>query len=136
VLKAVKSYLQETPCATWLSAIPQLIARLGARDLSLRGSLIEFLLRLSSTFGDALIWPLLTASQTPRSVHQSSALTIMHQVGALPRYSKMVKQAQVVGKDLILSAITPTERWKNAIEKVRATNQIPIPPCQLLTRYL
>jgi hypothetical protein len=48
----------------------------------------------------------------------------------------MVKQAQVVGKDLILSAITPTERWKNAIEKVRATNQIPIPPCRLLTRYL
>jgi FKBP12-rapamycin complex-associated protein len=118
VLTTVKAYLKETPTRTWLPAIPQLIARLGAKDMALRYSLIDFLMQIAGTYADALIWPLLTASQTPRSVHQSAALDIMQQMAASPELTTMIKQAQMVGKELILSAISPVERWKNAIEKV------------------
>jgi len=118
VLAVVKKYLRETPTRTWLPAIPQLIARLGAKDMALRYSLVDFLMQISGSYADALIWPLLTASMTPRSVHQSAALDIMQQMAASTELTAMIKQAQMVGNELILSAISPAERWKNAIEKV------------------
>lgn len=86
--------------------------------MSLRYSLIDFLMQIAGSYADALIWPLLTASQTPRSVHQSAALDIMQQMAASAAHTKMVKQSQMVGHELIMCAISPAERWKNAIEKV------------------
>ena len=118
ILTAVKAHLKDTPTNTWLPTIPQLIARLGAKDITLRYSLIDFLMQIAGSYADALIWPLLTASQTPRSVHQSAALDIMQQMSASVLHTKMVKQSQMVGRELIMSAISPAERWKNAIEKV------------------
>lgn len=119
VLSAVRAHLKKTPSATWLPAIPQLIARLGAKDIDLRESLIEFLLQLATSYPDALIWPLLTASQTPMSIHQEGSLRIMRELCALPENTKMVQQAQIVGRGLLSSAISPCERWKNALERVR-----------------
>jgi FKBP12-rapamycin complex-associated protein len=126
ILTAVKAHLKDTPTNTWLPTIPQLIARLGAKDITLRYSLIDFLMQIAGSYADALIWPLLTASQTPRSVHQSAALDIMQQMSASALHTKMVKQSQMVGRELIMSAISPAERWKNAIEKVSSATYDPI----------
>lgn len=92
VLEFVKEEMRTTPTVAWLPTITQLIARLGAKDVQLRESLVKFLLRMAEDYADALIWPLLTASQTPRSVHQGAARSIMKRMTAIPKYSKMVEQ--------------------------------------------
>ncbi len=77
VLESLQGHLRSTEERGWLAAVPQLIARLGAKDHNIRESLLDFLKTISNVFPDALIWPLLMAAQTPRSAHQDAAKEIM-----------------------------------------------------------
>ena len=77
VLAAFQEYLKTTLHKAWLSVLPQLIARLGAKEEALRASLHSFLLGVSRSFPHAVIWPLITAAETPRSIHQTAARDIM-----------------------------------------------------------
>lgn len=138
VLMAIRRHLARTELRPWLAVIPQLIARMGAKDLALRDSLLEFLIDISHVFPDAICWPLLTASQTPRSVHQDAARSIMRKMELTPTSGEMMKevslftllsptvslipfccpQARLVCKELMRTALTWAERWKTNIEKV------------------
>lgn len=92
VLAAIRQNLSETQMRPWLSVVPQLIARLGAKDIALRESLVNFLVDISHAFPDAVCWPLLTAAQTPHSVHQTAAKNIMRQMELTSRAGEMVKE--------------------------------------------
>lgn len=92
VLSAIKRNLSDTQLRPWLSVVPQLIARLGAKDIALRESLIDFLVDVSHAFPDAVCWPLLTAAQTPHSIHQSAANVIMRQMELTSRAGAMIKE--------------------------------------------
>ena len=80
VLAAFQEYLKSTLHKAWLNVLPQLIARLGAKDEALRASLLSFLLAISRSFPHAVIWPLITAAETPRSIHQTAARDIMNKM--------------------------------------------------------
>lgn len=139
VLAAFQAQLKTTLHKAWLSVLPQLIARLGAKDETLRASLLTFLLAISRSFPHAVIWPLITAAETPRSIHQTAAREIMDKMRDNATISKMVSevsvsdipirccvtdapvlvQAQVVGTELNRTALSFAERWKGIIEKVQ-----------------
>ncbi|KAJ9099964.1 hypothetical protein QFC21_003972 [Naganishia friedmannii] len=93
VVTAFRKYLKQSPHRAWLEVLPQLIARLGAKDHRLRHSLLEHLLGVAKSFPHAVIWPLLTAAETPRSIHQTAAREIMGKMRDDNMISKMVQES-------------------------------------------
>jgi phosphatidylinositol kinase/protein kinase (PI-3 family) len=92
VLQAFHKHLRGTQHKAWLNVLPQLIARLGAKDERLRASLLEFLLAVARSFPHAVIWPLLTAAETPRSIHQTAAREIMEKMRDNVKIARMVAE--------------------------------------------
>lgn len=92
VLQALQKHLKETQHKAWLNVLPQLIARLGAKDERLRASLLEFLLAIARSYPHAVIWPLLTAAETPRSIHQTAAREIMEKMRDNAKIARMVAE--------------------------------------------
>ncbi|KAK6905037.1 hypothetical protein I203_105856 [Kwoniella mangroviensis CBS 8507] len=118
VLVEVENQLSLTPVEPWLSAIPQLIARLGTPHKDLQYTLINLLKSISSQYPHAVIWPLLTATQTSKVEHQEAARVIMSFICTMPDGIRLVDQAELVGKELIRSSASLMEKWRSIIEKV------------------
>ncbi|WVR03316.1 hypothetical protein IAU60_000307 [Kwoniella sp. DSM 27419] len=116
VLDLVKAQLALTPVEPWLSALPQLIARLGTPDADLRHTLISLLKSITSQYPHAVIWPLLTATQTRKTEHQEGAKGIMGFICSMPDGSRLVEQAELVGKELIRTSSSSLERWRALID--------------------
>jgi FKBP12-rapamycin complex-associated protein len=111
VLIEVSSQLSSTPISSWLMAIPQLIARLGTIHKDLQGVLINLLKDIASHYPHAVIWPLLTASQTKKVEHDEAARVIMDYICTMPDGSRLVSQAELVGRELIRTSISWLEKW-------------------------
>lgn len=111
VLVEVEAQLVNTPTKAWLMAIPQLIARLGTKHKELQGLLIDLLKNIASRFPHAIIWPLFTASQTNKVEHQEAAREIMNYICTMSDGTRLVNQAQLVGRELIRTSLSATERY-------------------------
>ena len=101
VLIEVEAQLVNTPNTAWLMAIPQLIARLGTNHKALQSLLIKLLKNIASRFPHAIIWPLFTASQTNKVENETAAREIMEYICSMPEGTRLVRQAQLVGGELI-----------------------------------
>lgn len=110
VLIEVEAQLVNTDDSCWLMAIPQLIARLGTPHAALQGVLIGLLKNIASRFPHAVIWPLLTASQTKRKENEDAARVIMDYICSMPDGSRLVSQAELVGRELIRTSISWMEK--------------------------
>ena len=117
VLIEVEQQFGETPISSWLAAIPQLIARLGTPDKDLQGLLLRLLKSIASQYPHAVIWPLLTATQTRKQEHEDAARVIMDFICTMPDGTKLVQQAKLVGRELIRTSISWLEKWRNNIDK-------------------
>nr|ODO02215.1 phosphatidylinositol 3-kinase [Cryptococcus depauperatus CBS 7855] len=117
VLVEVENQLNLTDIEPWLSAIPQLIARLGTPHKDLQFTLISLLKTISSHYPHAVIWPLLTATQTKKVEHQTAARVIMDFICSMPDGTRLVNQAELVGKELIRTSISWIEKWKSLIDR-------------------
>ncbi|KAK4689267.1 hypothetical protein P7C73_g843, partial [Tremellales sp. Uapishka_1] len=116
VLLEVEEQLSTTPISSWLMAIPQLIARLGTTHKGLQGVLVSLLKQIAFSYPHAVIWPLLTASQTRKVEHQDAARVIMNHICTIPEGPRLVSQAELVGRELIRASISWLEKWKSIIE--------------------
>ena len=110
VLVEVERQLAETSISSWLMAIPQLIARLGTPHQELQGLLIELLRNIARQFPHAVIWPLLTASQTRKQEHEKAARMIMNYICQMQDGTRLVLQAELVGRELIRTSISWLEK--------------------------
>jgi FKBP12-rapamycin complex-associated protein len=110
VLIEVEQQLLTTPINSWLMAIPQLIARLGTRHKDLQGVLIDLLKNIASHFPHAVIWPLLTARQTRKEEHEEGARVVMNYICSMPDGTRLVNQAELVGRELIRTSISWMEK--------------------------
>ncbi|KAK8844641.1 hypothetical protein IAR55_006488 [Kwoniella newhampshirensis] len=117
VLVEVENQLRLTAVEPWLSAIPQLIARLGTPHKALQLTLLNLLRDISSHYPHAVIWPLLTAAQTQQTDHQGAARVVMDFICTMPDGTRLVDQAELVGGELIRISISWMERWRNLIDK-------------------
>nr|XP_019014364.1 phosphatidylinositol 3-kinase [Kwoniella pini CBS 10737]OCF53145.1 phosphatidylinositol 3-kinase [Kwoniella pini CBS 10737] len=118
VLVEVENQLSLTSVAPWLSTIPQLIARLGTPNKELQHTLINLLKSISSQYPHAVIWPLLTATQTSKSEHQEAARAITNFICTMPDGIRLVDQAELVGRELIRVSASLMEKWRSIIEKI------------------
>ena len=110
VLAEVKLQLDVTPISRWLMGIPQLIARLGTRHEDLQGLLIALLKDIANQYPHAVVWPLLTASQTRKIEHEKAAGVIMNFICSMQDGTRLVGQAELVGRELIRTSISWMER--------------------------
>lgn len=110
VIAAIKTRLHDTPLHSWLNAIPQLIARLGTPHKELQGVLVDLLKRIAGQYPHAVIWPLLTASQTGRKENEDAATEIMAYISTLPDGASLVQQARLVGRELIRTSSSWLEK--------------------------
>ncbi|WVQ82636.1 hypothetical protein IAT38_004768 [Cryptococcus sp. DSM 104549] len=117
VLVEVENQLNLTEVDPWLSAIPQLIARLGTPHRDLQYTLINLLKNIASHYPHAVIWPLMTATQTRKIEHQEAARVIMNFICTMPDGTRLVEQAELVGKELIRTSISWMEKWRNLVDK-------------------
>ncbi|ORY33953.1 hypothetical protein BCR39DRAFT_463113 [Naematelia encephala] len=117
VLIEVEAQLTTTSINRWLMAIPQLIARLGTQHKDLQRVLLELLKNIASHYPHAVIWPLLTASQTRKVEHQEAARVIMDYICTMPDGTRLVNQAEMVGKELIRTSNSWMEKWRNIIDR-------------------
>ncbi|OWZ32832.1 phosphatidylinositol 3-kinase [Cryptococcus neoformans AD2-60a] len=117
VLVEVENQLHITDVEPWLSAIPQLIARLGTPQKDLQCTLIKLLKTISSHYPHAVIWPLLTATQTRKVEHQEAARVIMDYICTMADGARLVDQAELVGRELIRTSISWLEKWKGIIDR-------------------
>ncbi|KAL7423565.1 hypothetical protein Q5752_001145 [Cryptotrichosporon argae] len=124
VLHEVETQLAQTPIDAWLLAIPQLIARLGTRDRALQGVLVDLLRSIAFRFPHAVIWPLLTASQTRKVEHQNAAKLIMDHICSMPDGVRLVSQAELVGRELIRSSISWYEKWRAMIDHLLPRDEL------------
>lgn len=123
VLIEVEQQLLTTAVSSWLQAIPQLIARLGTRHKDLQGVLIRLLRDIASAYPHAVIWPLLTASQS-KAEHQEAANIIMDHITQMKDGGTLVKQAEIVGKELIRVSCSWMEKWRSMIDKCLPRTEI------------
>ena len=110
VLAEVNYQLKATSISSWLVAIPQLIARLGTRHEDLRGALVELLKNIASQYPHAVIWPLLTASHTKKAEDQNAARLVMDYICTMSDGTRLVQQAEMVGRELIRASISWMEK--------------------------
>lgn len=111
VLLEVSSQLAATSVASWLDAIPQLIARLGTKHKDLQALLIELLKNIANQYPHAVIWPLMTASQTKAAEGEAGARVIMDFICTMPNGVRLIHQAELVGTELIRSSNSWLEKW-------------------------
>ncbi|ODN80500.1 hypothetical protein L202_02731 [Cryptococcus amylolentus CBS 6039] len=124
VLVEVENQLNITQVDTWLAAIPQLIARLGTPHKDLQYMLINLLKTISSRYPHAVIWPLLTATQTQKVEHHEAARVVMNFICTMPDGTRLVDQAELVGKELIRVSISLMEKWRSIIDRVLPRREI------------
>ena len=91
-------------------AIPQLIARLGTLHRELQGLLLELLKDIARQYPHAVIWPLITASQTRKVEHEKAARVIMNYICQMQDGTTLVHQAELVGRELIRTSTSWTEK--------------------------
>ena len=116
----VETQMARTPIEAWLQAIPQLIARLGTPHKELQGVLVELLRNIASQYPHAVIWPLLTASQTRKKEHQDAARVIMNFICTMPDGTRLVNQADLVGRELIRTSISWMEAYVSPYPHISA----------------
>lgn len=103
---------------TWLSVIPQLIARIDHVHGSLRKMIIDILTTIGKAHPQALVYPLTVASETNRDRGTKKANTADEVLRRMKEHSPaLVEQAGVVSHELLRVAILPPEMWHEALEE-------------------
>eukprot|EP00475_Leptophrys_vorax_P026942 TRINITY_DN3834_c0_g2_i1.p1 TRINITY_DN3834_c0_g2~~TRINITY_DN3834_c0_g2_i1.p1 ORF type:complete len:1031 (-),score=234.09 TRINITY_DN3834_c0_g2_i1:66-3158(-) len=100
---------------TWLSVIPQLIARINTKQQAVRRLVCDLLQRVGQAHPQSLIYPLTVASKSTSSSRKSAAVNLLK---VMKRHSDaLVEQALMVSFELIRTAILWQEMWYEALEQ-------------------
>ncbi|PWN43039.1 putative TOR1-1-phosphatidylinositol 3-kinase [Ceraceosorus guamensis] len=115
VADAVQEGFSSVVVDTWLSVIPQIIARINSPSPRVR-RLIQLLLSdVGAAHPQALVYPLTVAAKSPSSMRIKAAMGIMEN---LREHSPLlVEQAMLISNELIRVAILWHELWHEGLEE-------------------
>jgi phosphatidylinositol kinase/protein kinase (PI-3 family) len=100
---------------TWLSVIPQIVARIHTNSSPVRRLIHRLLVRVGRQHPQALLYPLLVACKSQSTTRRVSATAVLDN---LRNHSALlVEQAEVVSLELIRVAIVWHEAWHEALEE-------------------
>jgi phosphatidylinositol kinase/protein kinase (PI-3 family) len=99
---------------TWLTVVPQIIARIDTPIVPVRRMIHELLCRIGHAHPQALVYPLTVASKSESKTRQIAATAIME---SLKEHSAaLVEQSLIVSRELIRVSILWHEMWHEALE--------------------
>ncbi|KAF7308485.1 Serine/threonine-protein kinase TOR [Mycena chlorophos] len=112
---AINKGFSEVGIETWLEVIPQIIARIQTPYMHIRRDIHQVLSAVGQHHPQALIYPLVVASQSSSKSRQLAANELL---GAMKQHhAKLVDQAECVSHELIRVAILWNERWHDGLEE-------------------
>ena len=98
----------------WLGVLPQLLARIQIRNLSIRSVLHSLLTQLGEKHPQALMYPLSVLLKSPVAERKIAAESLMTSLKAHSR--SLVEEALMVSSELIRVAILWVETWHEGLE--------------------
>eukprot|EP00656_Telonema_subtile_P051269 TRINITY_DN6855_c0_g1_i1.p1 TRINITY_DN6855_c0_g1~~TRINITY_DN6855_c0_g1_i1.p1 ORF type:complete len:1752 (-),score=590.30 TRINITY_DN6855_c0_g1_i1:111-5366(-) len=112
---ALADGFNSVPVDTWLSVMPQIIARAHTRSETVRDQICELLSRIGAQHPQAVVWPLSVASKTQTGKVMDA---VMHSLQA--HSGELVQQASMVAHELVRVAILWEEQWTARIHEAHA----------------
>ena len=103
------------PVDTWLSVMPQIIARAHTRSEKVRDQISDLLSRIGAQHPQAVVWPLSVASETQTGRVMDAVMGSMRQ-----HSGQLVEQAEMVAHELVRVAILWEEQWTARIHEAHA----------------
>ncbi|MEW5302322.1 MAG: hypothetical protein WDW36_005122 [Sanguina aurantia] len=100
---------------TWLSVIPQIIARIHTNNSTVRGLIHTLLVTIGKHHPQALMYPLLVATKSQSVARRNAAFSVLDQIRQ--HSATLVEQAQLVSTELIRMAILWQEMWHEGLEE-------------------
>eukprot|EP00658_Telonema_sp_P-2_P072468 TRINITY_DN615_c0_g1_i2.p1 TRINITY_DN615_c0_g1~~TRINITY_DN615_c0_g1_i2.p1 ORF type:complete len:948 (-),score=153.17 TRINITY_DN615_c0_g1_i2:478-3321(-) len=114
-MHALAEGFHSVPVDTWLSVMPQIIARAHTRSETVRAQITELLSRIGAQHPQAVVWPLSVASKTQTGKVMDAVMnSLRHHSGEL------VQQASMVAHELVRVAILWEEQWTSKIHEAHA----------------
>ena len=110
---AIVRGLQRTPIDTWLSVIPQLIARIHNPVKATRDAVCDLLVRLGMAHPQGLCFPLTVASHSSVEMQKAGAQHVLDNMRRT--FDTLVQQAHLVASELIRTAALWSEQWQDAL---------------------
>lgn len=115
VERALEKGFDSISIDTWLTVIPQIIARINISKAPVRRLVHDVLHRIGLKHPQALIYPLTVASKSQSQSRKLAALSILR---AMQKHSQtLVEQAETVSFELIRTAILWHEMWHEGLEQ-------------------
>ena len=109
VKRALQNAFDEISVRTWLDVIPQIVARLHTGRPKVRQLIFHLLKKIGKEHPQALVHPLTVASKSRSEIREKAAQAILNEI---KQHSELlVKQANMVGDELIRIAILWHEMW-------------------------
>jgi serine/threonine-protein kinase mTOR len=114
VSAVINSLIGSVSLEAFLGVLPQLLARIHIKDLSIRSVLHPLLTRLGEKHPQALMYPLSVLMKSPVAERKASAESLMN---SLKNHSiGLVEEALMVSSELIRVAILWLETWHEGLE--------------------
>jgi len=119
VVAALEDGFTQLSIDTWLTVIPQIIARINIPDDRIRASVHKLLLRIGQEHPQALVYPLTVASKSPPNARMRAAEKIMAELekADVNGAKRLIGEAKLVSRELIRVAILWHEQWYEALEE-------------------
>lgn len=114
VSSIINECVESVPIETWLGVLPQLLARIHIKNLSVRSVLHPLLVRLGEKHPQALMYPLSVLLKSPVAERQMAAESLMNSLRS--HSSDLVEDALMVSSELIRVAILWLETWHEGLE--------------------
>jgi FKBP12-rapamycin complex-associated protein len=111
----INESIESVPIETWLGVLPQLLARIHIKNLSVRSVLHPLLVRLGEKHPQALMYPLSVLLKSPVAERQIAAESLMDSLRS--HSSDLVEEALMVSSELIRVAILWLETWHEGLEE-------------------
>lgn len=115
VAEAINEGFSTVVVDTWLSVIPQIIARITLPSPKVRRLINIILTDIGEAHPQALLYPLTVATKSPSSVRIKGAMEVIENVRE--HSPVLVEQALLVSRELIRVAILWHELWHEALEE-------------------
>ena len=100
----------------WLLVMPQLLARVNVKNALVRDSLVEILKQIGLMHPTALVYPLVVMHKSKNTSTRSiTAGVILNHMSE--KYSKLIKECEIIIDELNRCALLLHEKWMEAIDE-------------------
>jgi FKBP12-rapamycin complex-associated protein len=115
VSSIINECIESVAIETWLGVLPQLLARIHIKNISVRSVLHPLLVRLGEKHPQALMYPLSVLLKSPVAERRIAAKSLMNSLRS--HSSDLVEEALMVSSELIRVAILWLDTWHEGLEE-------------------